>query len=164
MHCWMLAHTIETSLRGDPASRVMSDNTLKCACRFIDQRLAFGAAVLQTEIDKQARAAAGSATQRGTPSGSALGSLSETEATVSEVMRSVPEHAISFRSLSARLTPFRRHAGEQDHAWHRRRAQIFEHAAALGLGTVETTGRNPMFHKNCRTEDIERILLRLGVP
>ena len=160
----MLNHTIESSLRGDPSSRIMSENTLKCACRFIDQRLVFGAAVLQAEIDKLTRTAAASTSQRAGSLSSASEILSDVEASVSEFLRSVPDHAVSFRTLSARLTPYRRQSGERDEAWQVRRAQIFNHTAALGLGIVEAAGRSPMFHKAVRTAALERTLIRLGVP
>ena len=152
-----LNHAIQGGMAGTGGTEI-DDNALKCALRFVDQRLMFGANVLATEMgaDPDTRR---SQDATALPAGTTLSAENRTAA---EVLRAVPEHVISHTILAKHVSAFRRRPGEQDQQLHGRRNRILEHLASRGFGLCARSSRsqNLALNKFPLTE-ATRALLRM---
>ena len=149
-----LNHAVATALGTEGQDiQVLSAEALKCALRFLDQRLLFGAQVLQTEIIRKFGRAA-----------LQTSALPESEAAVAEVLRSVTASIVTHSLMRSHLAMFRRKPGETDEVLKGRRRRVWETAESLGLGKIRAFHRSEAFYKAERSADLDATLQRLGVP
>ena len=147
---------IEAGLSPRHTAACISDNALKCALRFLDQRLLFGSRVLQTEIDRKFHGDL----QRPTVS-----QLTEADEKVAEVLRAMPGAVLTHSAMQGRLAAYRRRQQESAEDVSQRRRAVWERAEALGLGQIQTQGRSSeAFCKFPRSAELDSVLQRLGVP
>ena len=127
-----LNNAIEASLDNRADAHCISAEAAKCALRLLDQRLLFGANVLQTEMSAKFGNARDWAARR-VPSST---DLSGVEASVAELFRSVTDGIVSHSIMHSRMAAYRRRQGESDADVPARRRAVWEHASQLGLGEI----------------------------
>ena len=155
-----LNNAIEASLDNQANMQCISAEAAKCALRFLDQRLLFGANVLQTEISaKFGNARDGTA--RHVPSSTGL---SGTETSVAELFRSVTDGIVSHSIMHSRMAAYRRRQGESEVDVRARRRAVWEHASELGLGEIRPYYRSEAFFRAPRSGQVDDTLQRLSIP
>ena len=128
----------------------MSDCAFKCACRFFDQRLIFGCAVVDYTCERSDSDIA--AKKRPAAASHPLAD------SVGRVLRHCTAEPITMTEMSRRLAHLRK---DQDFAM---RTLLLEQAAELDLGTVRQTARGVSFVRHPLTNERRSLLRQLGVP
>ena len=113
-----------------PTSQI-SDCAVKCALRFLDQRLLFGSRVLQTEM----------ACKFGTNSEQRGSQQHDADSEAAEVFRAMPAAIIAHTATQSRLAVYRRRQQESSEQVHQRRRAVWERAERLGLGQIRRHAR-----------------------
>ena len=149
-----MCYAVELSLSSADPGPVLSQNSLKCAMRFLDLRLLHGASVLGAET----------AQLHPTKTGHAATGNAATQETVAAMRRAIPESTISCSLLSARMTAFRRRPGETTESWDQRRTAVLRAAEGMGLGIVETTPRKVALRKATWSPQLDAVLQMLAIP
>ena len=129
-----LCQIMETALLSVPdsecAASMLSDCALKASLRFLDMRMALGAAVLDTEVRALRAPSAPRAGFDATPGGPAPHPDADT---VGRILRAVPADPITYSDLSNHLAHYR-----SDATGEKRRAVLCR-MAELGLGAVKNS-------------------------
>ena len=155
-----LNNAIEASLDNHASTQCISAEAAKCGLRFLDQRLLFGANVLQTEMSaKFGNVRDGTA--RHVPSSTGL---SGTETSVAELFRSVTDGIVSHSIMHSRMAAYRRRQGESEVDVRARRRAVWEHASQLGLGEIRPYYRSEAFFRAPRSGQVDEALQRLSIP